>query len=77
MISLNLKLPTSIHRPVDEMARKEGVSVEQFIAAPIAEKISAIATEDYRCERATRARRDEFQAILDRPNDREPWPGDD
>ena len=59
------------------MARKEGVSVEQFIAAAIAGKIAVIAIEDYRFERAIRARRDEFQAILDRPNDREPWPGDD
>jgi len=47
------------------MARKEGVSVEQFIVVAIAEKISATATEDYLCERAIRARRDEFQAILD------------
>ena len=76
MSSLNLDLPASIHRHVDEMARKEGVSVQQFIASAIAQKISAIATDDYLQERATRASRDDFRAILNRPNDREYWPGD-
>ena len=76
MTSLTLNLPSSIHRHVDEMAQKESVTTEQFIASAIAEKISAITTEDYLKERALRARRDEFKAILNRPNDREPWPGD-
>ncbi len=76
MSSLTLNLPESIHRHVNEMAQKEGVSVEQFIASAIAEKISAIATEDYLQEHASRAQRDDFRAILNRPNDREPWPGD-
>ncbi len=76
MSNLNLSLSSSIHRHVDEMAQKEGISVEQFIASAIAEKISAIATEDYLQERASRAARDDFKAILNRPNDREPWPGD-
>ena len=56
MTGLNLNLPASIYRYVDDMARKEGVSVEQNIAAAIAEKISTIATEDYLMERASRAR---------------------
>jgi hypothetical protein len=76
MSNLNLSLSSSIHRHVDEMAQKEGISVEQFIASAIAEKISAIATEDYLRERATRARREGFQSILERSNEREPWPGD-
>lgn len=76
MTRLTLNLPASIHRHVDEMAQREGVSVQQFIASAIAEKIYAIATEGYLQERAIRAQRDDFRAILNQPNNRVPWPGD-
>lgn len=44
---LDLRLPDSIHRYIKEFAQKEGVSINQFIATAVAEKISALATEDY------------------------------
>lgn len=47
MSALNLRLPDSIHRHIREVAKKEGVSINQFISTAVTEKISAIMTEDY------------------------------
>jgi len=76
MAELSLCLPDSIHRHIKELARKEGVSINQFIASAVAEKVSAIATEDYLLERAQRADKSAFQAILAKVPKREPMAGD-
>jgi len=60
-----------------EIARQEGVSMNQFIASAVAEKISAIMTEDYLAERASRAKRSDFRRILDNVPSRTPLPGDE
>jgi len=77
MSALSLRLPDSIHRHIKELARKEGVSINQFIASAVAEKVSAIATEDYLQERAQRADKSVFQAILAKVPKREPLPADE
>ncbi|ASF46470.1 hypothetical protein CEK71_10515 [Methylovulum psychrotolerans] len=46
------------------VAIKEGVSINQFIATVVAEKISALATEDYLQARAQRADSGAFAAVL-------------
>ncbi|MEZ4733057.1 MAG: hypothetical protein R3E79_38670 [Caldilineaceae bacterium] len=38
--------------------------MNQFIAVAVAEKISALATEEYICKRARRASRTKFEAAL-------------
>ncbi len=57
MSALSLRLPDSIHRHIKEVAKKEGVSINQFISSAVAEKISAIMTDDYLKDRASRARK--------------------
>jgi len=39
-----LKLPTSVKNAAAELARSDGVSLNQFIAAAVAEKIGSIRT---------------------------------
>jgi len=56
MSALSLRLPESIHRHIREIAKKEGVSIDQFISSAVSEKISALMTEDYLEKRATRAK---------------------
>ena len=46
MSALSLRLPDSIHRHIKEIARKEGVSINQFIATAVTEKVSALMTEE-------------------------------
>ena len=76
MSALSLRLPDSIHRHIKELAPKEGVSINQFIASAVAEKVSAIATEDYLMTRAQRADKTAFEAILAKVPSRQPLPGD-
>jgi hypothetical protein len=46
--------------------------MNQFIATALAEKVSALMTEDYLEERAKRASREKFERILSRVPDVEP-----
>jgi hypothetical protein len=77
MSALSLCLPGSVHRHIKELASKESVSINQFIASAVAEKVSAIATKEYLQARAERTDKSAFQAILAKLPKREPLPGDE
>ena len=77
MSALSLRLPDSIHRHIKEIAKKEGISINQFISSAVSEKISAIMTEEYLKSRAKRAKKEDFRKILDKVPDRDPLPGDE
>ncbi len=77
MSALSLRLPNSIHKHIKEIARQEGVSINQFISSAVSEKVSAIMTEDYLAERAKRAKRSDFTRILENVPSRKPLPGDE
>ena len=64
MTTLSLRLPESLHRGARELAKQEGISINQFIAVAVSEKISALATEEYILQRARRASREKFEAAL-------------
>jgi hypothetical protein len=77
MSALNLRLPNSIHRYVRDVAKREGVSINQFIASAVSEKISAIMTEEYLEQRGKRAREGDLRRVLDTVPSRKPLPGDE
>ncbi len=77
MSALSLRLPDSIHRQIKAIAKREGVSINQFISTAVSEKISAIMTEEYLTTRAGRAKKSAFKSVLDKVPDREPLPGDE
>ena len=77
MGALSLRLPESIHRHIREIAKQEGVSINQFISSAVSEKISAILTEEYIQARAERANPDKGKQILAGVSDREPLEGDE
>ena len=76
MSTISLRLPNSLHNKVRELAKQENVSINQFITLALAEKISALATEDYLEERAARGQRDRFEQALAKVADVEPLPQD-
>ncbi len=76
MSALSLRLPDSVHRHIKELAQQEGVSINQFISSAVAEKVSAIATEDYLQQRAQRADKQAFQRLLAKVPSRETVLGD-
>jgi hypothetical protein len=47
-----------------QIAQQDQVSLNQFIASAVAEKISALTTETYLAERAAQGSRDKFIAVL-------------
>ena len=77
MSALSLRLPNSIHRHIKEIAKIEGVSINQFISSAVSEKISAVMTEDYLRSRAKRAKKSDLKRILDKVPRRKPIPGDE
>ncbi len=69
MSTLSLRLPNSLHEQIRQIARREGISINQFIASAAAEKMAALLTEQYIEKRAKRASRKKFQAVLNKvPN---------
>ena len=69
MSALSLRLPNSLHDRVRKLARREGISINQLIATAVAEKMSALLTEEYLAARANRGSRSRFLKALDRvPN---------
>ncbi len=77
MGALSLRLPESIHRHIREIAKAEGVSINQLISSAITEKISAIMTEEYLQRRADRANIKDMEAVLSKVADRKPLKGDE
>ena len=72
MSSLSLRLPDSLHRHIKEFAEKEGVSINQFISTAVAEKMSALSTEDYLEERAKRGSKAKLKKLLKKVPNVEP-----
>ena len=72
MTTLSLRLPDSYHTMVKEISAKDKISINQFIISAVAEKISALETQDYLEERAARGSRNKFTAILAKVPDCEP-----
>src|SRR5690349_4228602 len=61
-----LRLQPSLLEEARKAAEAEGVALNQLINVAVAEKISALRTQEYFAERARRANRKETLRILDR-----------
>ncbi len=64
MSALSVRLPESLHKHAKQYAALEGISVNQLISSALAEKLSALATEDYLAQRAKRGSRMKFDTAL-------------
>jgi hypothetical protein len=74
--TLSLRLPNSIHKQLKEYAEQDGISMNQFIATAVAEKLASLATMEYLEQRARRGSKDKFNAVLSKAPDVEPAEGD-
>jgi uncharacterized protein (DUF1778 family) len=72
MSALSLRLPRSLHEQLRELAREEGISVNQFVVLAVAEKVAAISTIEYLEKRARRGSREKLLEILSKAPDVEP-----
>jgi predicted transcriptional regulator len=70
--TISLRLPDSLHEAVRELSKKERTSINQFITLALAEKISALMTEEYLEERAQRGDQAKFEKAMAKVADVEP-----
>ena len=72
-----LRLQESLLEEARRVAASEGVALNQLINVAVAEKLSALRTEDYFQERASRANISKAKRLLKRAGkSRPPMPGD-
>ena len=65
MSSINIMLPDSLHKAAIELAKRDHISISQFISTALAEKISALMTEDYLMKRAKNSpSQNEFEKLV-------------
>lgn len=76
MSNLSVQIPDSLYQSLQELAKQDGISVDQFIATAVAEKISALTTETYLEDLAKRGSRAKYEAVLAKVSDIEPEPYD-
>jgi hypothetical protein len=72
MSIVQIQIPDSLQKSLCDLASRDGISIDQFISTAIAEKLSALMTENYLIERAKRGNREKYAAILAKVPDVEP-----
>lgn len=77
MSTISVRIPDSIHNRLRILSKEEHVSINQLIGTSLAEKLSAIDTENYLKERAQKGNLKDFHAVLAKVPSRKPCAGDD
>lgn len=72
-----LRLPKSVKTAAEQAARDEGISLNQFVATAVAEKLSALNTARFFTERRERADLQALRTLLTRSAGTEPRLGDE
>ena len=76
MSAITIRLPNSVHQTIKELAARDQISVNQFIASAAAEKMAAVLTLDYLRTEAAKGRREDFLHLLDLAPEAPPLPDD-
>ncbi len=71
-MNIALRVPESLGKKLKEFAQKESISMNQFIATAVAEKMASLETYDYLEERSKRGSIKHLQSILDKVPDTKP-----
>lgn len=77
MSVLSLRLPESLHRKIRELAERDDISINQFLATAAAEKAAALLAVEHLEARAERGDAALFDRLLARVPDVPPEPGDE
>ena len=72
-----LRLPRSVKAAVEKLAREEGISLNQFVATAVAEKLAAMNTAAFFAERREQADFEAFRSIMQRKGGQPPTAGDE
>ncbi len=77
MSAVTVKLPNSLHKKLEELAAKEGFSLEQFLASAAAEKLAAMLQTKFFEREAELGTREAFEKVLSAVPNGEPENQDD
>jgi len=72
-----LRLPHSVKAAVEKLAKEDGVSINQFVATAVAEKLAAMRTLDFFTIRRNRTDAKAFRRIMRRKGGQPPREGDE
>ena len=72
-----LRLPKSVKTAAEKLAREEGISMNQFVATAVAEKLAAMQTATFFAERRNRADLIVLRKLLKRSGGAPPREGDE
>lgn len=64
MSTVSLRLPNFLHKEVKNIAKEEDISINQFITTALAEKMSALKTQEYLEHRAKRGSQEKFDEAM-------------
>ena len=76
-VTYPLRLPRSIKAAAEQLAKAEGVSLNQLVATAVAEKLAVLNTAAFFAERRDRADLAAFRRIVTRPGGQPPHAGDE
>jgi hypothetical protein len=77
MSTLSLHLPQSIHECMENLAREEGVPVDNYILSVLSRRAAIAEADSYIRRRAARGSGEQLAAILAKAPDAPPMPGDE
>ena len=64
MTALTIRLPNSVHQKIKELAARDDISVNQFIASAAAEKMASVMTLDFLKAEAKKGKWSDFENYL-------------
>ena len=76
-MNVALRLPDSLGSKLKEFSKAEQISMNQFIATAVAEKMAALETFDYLGERAKKGDYEHFKNMLSKVPNRKPLKGNE
>lgn len=77
MTALTIRLPNSVHQKIKELAERDQISVNQFIASAAAEKMASVLTLDFLKLEAAKGKRSDFEHYMGRVPDAPAQDGDE
>lgn len=69
MTALTVRLPNSVHQKIKELAERDDISVNQFIASAAAEKMASVLTLDYLRAEASKGTRSDYTHYMSKVPD--------
>jgi predicted DNA-binding ribbon-helix-helix protein len=77
LAALTIRLPNSVHQKIKELAERDEISVNQFIASAASEKMASVLTVDYLRAEAAKGNRKDFEDFLKMVPELPPQKGDE